>query len=384
MKKALVLASTASMIDQFNMDNIRLLQRAYEVHVACNFREGNTCTEEQIRRLQDRLREMGVPFFQIDVTRNVLRLDQVFRAYRQTKALFSRYHYDMVHCHSPIGGVVCRLAAMPFRKQGMKVFYTAHGFHFFHGAPVRNWLIYYPIEWCLAHVTDVLITINREDYARAQKHIHAKRVEYVPGIGIDTGKFRAAGLPREEKRRELGLGEEDFLILTVAEMNQNKNHADVLRALGLLKDRPEFAKIQYLICGKGELEDQLRGLAAELGIGGHVRFLGFRQDIHEIYGCCDLFAFLSHREGLSVALMEAMSCGLAPVCSRIRGNTDLVEDGVEGILVALDPAEAAEAIWKLYRNPALRTRMGTAASEKISRFDITSVHKRMEEIYGSI
>ena len=384
MKKALMLASTASMIDQFNMDNIALLQRDYEVHVACNFREGNTCSDEQIAMLQQRLTSMGVPFYQVDITRNVLNLPQVARAFRQTRDLMKTHGFSLVHCHSPIGGAVCRLAAMPFRKKGMKVLYTAHGFHFFRGAPLVNWLIYYPIEWCLAHVTDILLTINREDHARAKKHIHAKRIEYIPGIGIDTSKFGRSTANRQEKRRELGLEEDSFVILTVAEMNKNKNHTLILKALGLLKDRPGFERVQYLLCGQGDLQPQLEAEATQLGIREQVHFLGFRRDVQDIYKCSDIFAFMSFREGLSVALMEAMSCGLSPVCSPIRGNTDLVEQGKEGLLAEFEPSAVADAIWELYRNPERRARLGAAAAEKINQFDQTSVHKRMEEIYGSI
>ena len=385
MRKALMLASTASMIDQFNMDNIALLQKlGYEVHVACNFLEGNTCSREQSAILQQRLEAMGVPYFQVDITRNVLNIPQVLKAYRQTRALMKEYGYDLVHCHSPIGGAVCRLAAMPFRKKGMQVIYTAHGFHFFKGAPLLNWLIYYPIEWCLAHVTDILITINMEDRARARRHIHAKRIEYTPGIGIDTSKFGRSTANRQEKRLSLGLTEEDFVILTVAEMNKNKNHTLILKALGLLKDRPGFERIRYLICGQGDLQSALEAEAESLGIRQQVHFLGFRRDIQDIYKCSDLFAFMSFREGLSVALMEAMSCGLPPVCSPIRGNTDLVEHGVEGLLAEFDPNAVADAIWELYRNEDRRSRLSAAAAEKIHKFDQTSVHDRMEEIYGSI
>lgn len=384
MKKALMLASTASMIDQFNMDNIALLQRDYEVHVACNFLEGNTCSDEQIAILQQRLKDMGVPYYQVDITRNVLNIPQVLRAFRQTKQLMKTHDFSLVHCHSPIGGAVCRLAAMPFRKKGMQVLYTAHGFHFFRGAPLLNWLIYYPIEWCLAHVTDVLLTINKEDHARALKHIHAKRIEYIPGIGIDTGKFGRSTVGSEEKRRELGLNEEDFVILTVAEMNKNKNHTLILKALGLLKDRPGFDRVQYLICGQGDLQPQLEAEAEALGIREHIHFMGFRRDIQDIYKCSDIYAFMSFREGLSVALMEAMSSGLSPVCSPIRGNTDLVAHGIEGLLAEFEPSAVSDAIWELYQNPERRARLGAAAAEKINQFDQLSVHKRMEEIYGSI
>lgn len=384
MEKALILASTASMIDQFNMDNIRILQRSYEVHVACNFLEGNTCSEEQVELLKQRLQEMNVSFFQIDFSRDVTKIPRVIEAYKQTKKLFEDHTYALVHCHSPIGGVVCRLAAMPYRKQGMKVIYTAHGFHFFKGAPLFNWLVYYPIEWCFAHVTDILVTINKEDYARAKKRMHAKRIEYVPGIGIDTGKFKGNTGNRAEKRQELGLSEEDFVILTVAELNHNKNQTVILKALGLLKDLPEFANMQYLMCGRGDLQSQLEEEAVQLGIREHIQFLGFRQDVPELYSCSDIYGFMSFREGLSVALMEAMSCSLPPVCSAIRGNTDLVDHNQEGLLSENEPQAVADAILALYRDPEKRSRLGIAAAQKIKKFDVQSVRQEMKRIYYSI
>ena len=181
------------------------------------------------------------------------------------------------------------------------------GFHFFTGAPLQNWLLFYPPERLLAPVTDVLITINKEDYARAKKHLPAKRIEYVPGVGIPTKKFRELSLDVSAKRKSLGFSDEDFLMLTVAEMTANKNHITVLRALAALKDKPEFAKIHYLIVGRGEMWPSLEESARELGISDHVHFLGYRSDAPELYRSCDLFAFMSFREGLSVALMEAMS-----------------------------------------------------------------------------
>lgn len=146
------------------------------------------------------------------------------KAYRELKAIIDREHFDIIHCHTPVGAMIARLAARDARKRGTKVIYTAHGFHFFKGAPVKNWLMFYPAEWLLAPLTDVLVTINKEDYALAKRKIHAKRIEYVPGVGVDTAKFHVGTVDRAEKRRELGLTEQDFLILTVAEMTKNKNH----------------------------------------------------------------------------------------------------------------------------------------------------------------
>ena len=167
------------------------------------------------------------------------------KAYRMLKTIIDAGNYDIIHCHTPVGAMIARLAALAARKKGTKVVYTAHGFHFFQGAPLLNWLLFYPVEWLLAPVTDVLITINMEDHARALKRLHAKRIEYVPGVGIKTEKFRNLTIDREEKRRTLGYGDREFLALTVAEMTANKNHITILKALSLLKDRGELGNIHY-------------------------------------------------------------------------------------------------------------------------------------------
>ena len=305
-------------------------------------------------------------------------------AYRMLKKIIDEGDYDLIHCHTPVGALITRLAALRARKKGTKVIYTAHGFHFFKGAPLLNWLLFYPAEWILAPVTDVLITINGEDHARALKRMHAKRVEYVPGVGIDTTKFCSSDSQRQEKRRELGFGDEDFLILTVAEMTPNKNHITILKALAQLKDKPEFDKIHYLICGRGEMWQSLEESAKEMGISDHVHFLGYRTDAPRLYGACDLFAFMTFREGLSVALMEAMSSGMCVVCTKIRGNTDLIDDGVSGEFCENSPETTAQAFLKLYRDPEYRASLGRAAAEKALLFDEKSVHKQMKDIYLSL
>lgn len=306
------------------------------------------------------------------------------RSYRMLKEIIDRENYDIIHCHTPVGAMIARLAAAGARKRGTRVIYTAHGFHFHKGSSLVSWLAYYPVEWVLAHLTDVLLTMNREDFSLAKKKMHAKRVEYVPGVGIDTRRFDRTGFDRQEKRRSLGFGEQDFLILTVAEMNKNKNQSMVLKALAKLKDREEYAHMKYLICGMGEYGQVLRQQARELGVEDHVFFMGYRKDIPDIYRSCDLFAFLSYREGLPVALMEAMSSGLPTVCSAARGNTDLVEDGKEGLIVQQDPDAVAGAILELYHDTDRRRRFGAAAVEKVRQFDNENVHRVMKDIYLSI
>ena len=331
--------------------------------------------------------ELNIPncdaYYEIPFERQPWKAGNI-RAYRQLKQIIDRENFDIIHCHTPMGAMITRLAAAGARKRGTKVIYTAHGFHFHKGSSVVSWLMYYPVEWVLAHLTDVLLTMNREDHALAVKRMHAKRVEYVPGVGIDTGRFASHRDDRQEKRRELGFGEEDFLILTVAEMNKNKNQSMVLKAMALLKDREEFSGMKYLICGMGEYGSVLQQEAKDLGIADHVFFMGYRRDIPQIHRCCDLFAFLSYREGLPVALMEAMSSGMPTVCSAARGNTDLVENGKEGLIVENTPQAVADAILKLYHDPQLRRSFGRAAVEKVQQYDNRNVHRIMRDIYLSV
>ena len=303
------------------------------------------------------------------------------KAYRMLKEIIDREHFDIIHCHTPVGALITRLAALDARRQGTKVIYTAHGFHFFTGAPLKYWLLFYPPERLLAPVTDVLITINREDYARAQKRLPAKQIEYVPGVGIHTETFRELQIDRQAKRRELGFGGDDFLILTVAEMTPNKNHITVLKALADLKDREEFSRIHYLICGRGEMWQSLEVSAKELGISEHVHFLGYRTDAPELYRCCDLFAFMTFREGLSVALMEAMSSAMPIICTKIRGNTDLIVDGVSGLFCENTPKALSQMLLNVYADPEGRARLGQAAADRAILFDEKTVHEQMKKIY---
>lgn len=187
--KALMVASVASMIDQFNRENISLLQTmGYEVDVACNFEVGNTSSEERVKRFRQELQKQEVGTFQLPIPRKILAFSDMIQAYKQLKKMVEEKQYTLVHCHSPIGSVIARLACRKQRKKGLKLIYTAHGFHFFTGAPKKNWLIFYPIEKIFARYTDILITICSEDYQRARKKKLGKNIVYSPGVGIDVDK----------------------------------------------------------------------------------------------------------------------------------------------------------------------------------------------------
>lgn len=321
-------------------------------------------------------------YYNIPFERNPLKPGNL-KAYKELKHLIDEGEYDIIHCHTPVGAMLTRLAAKQARKQGTKVFYTAHGFHFYKGAPAINWILYYPVEKWLSRYTDVLITINKEDYERA-KTFKAGKVCYVPGVGIDLKKFNAGYVNKEQKRKEIGVSADDFVLLSVGELIPRKNHEVVIRALSVLKQLDKLNHIEYVICGRGSYEADLRKLAEGLDVADHVHFLGYRNDISEICNCADLFVFMSHQEGLPVALMEAMACGLPAVCSNIRGNTDLIEDGVTGLLANNTPEEVAQSISKMKSDTALRNRVASAALQKIKQFDLSSVEDEMSKIYGGV
>ena len=380
MKRVLMLASVASMIDQFNMPNIALLQKlGYEVDVACNFIEGNTCSDARVAELKQKLQDMHVRCYQIDFARNIKHMGQNMKALWQVEALMKQNTYEFCHCHSPIGGVVTRIAGHRTRT---KVIYTAHGFHFYQGAPVMNWLVYYRVEKMLSRWTDVLITINHEDYKLAKKKFKMKKLTYVPGIGIDTQREGLSQKEKEEKRKELGIPQAAFLITNAAEFTPNKNQKTVIEAIEQLHN----PNIYFVMCGIGEKKAELEQYVKEHGLEEHIRFVGFRNDLHEILQTSDCFVLSSFREGLSVALMEAMAEGLPVVCSRIRGNVDLIKDGKGGILVSPENKEDYEAAFrKLYemkhKELAAFQRLGKINAENVKSFGRSAVERLMENVY---
>ena len=392
-KKVLLLASVASMIDQFNMANVwLLLEMGYEVHVACNFLEGNTCSKTRIKKLKKTLDKWHVVWHQWDCPRNIHPAAKCLAAYKQLRILIRMNSFDWIHCHSPVGGVLARIAA---HQRGVRVIYTAHGFHFFRGAPVWNWLFYYPVERLLSCWSDALIVINEEDYFLAKKRMYAKKLFYLPGVGVDTMHFaqcNSAAL-RREYRRKYHIPENEVLILSVGELSNRKNHKAVLFALA----KTGWQAYCYLICGQGELKNDLQKQAKELGIAEKVRMPGFLEDPAGIYLAADLFVFPSRQEGLPAALMEAMAAGLPCIASDIRGNRELlgttgrakcadtkkrisIQPG--GILYAPDNQEQLVCALEYMReHPQYRNSCAKYNQEHIQDYDIRAVQQQMQWVY---
>ena len=308
-------SSTVNAFFKTHIEN--LVDSGHHVDIACN---------NDLYPIDDFFLKLGCNFHKVDFSRSPLAKSN-FNAYKQLKKIIENGNYDIVHCHTPIAAVCTRFACKKMRKKhGVKVFYTAHGFHFYKGAPIKNWMIYYPIEKICSYYTDKLITINREDYELAQKKLKAKEVYYVPGVGLDLSKFENVQVDKAKKRKEIGVPEDAFLLLSVGELNKNKNHQIIIRALAKLND----TNIHYAIAGIGNKKDELLALARELGVSEQIHLLGFRKDIPELNYVSDVFCFPSYREGLGLAALEAMACGLPLITSNVHGINDYSLDGITG------------------------------------------------------
>lgn len=361
-KKAMIIATVYRFIAKFEKNDIKILQElGYEIIVASNF-EG----------YEGELEHLNIEILDIPFTRSPISLKNI-KAFSKLNKYLKENQVDLIHCHTPVGGVAGRVLGRCNKVP--RIIYTAHGFHFFDGAPKINWLIYYPIEKILSKFTDILITINKEDYKRA-KIFYAKRVEYVPGVGIDVEEIQSIKVDKEQKRKELGLSMEDVVLLSVGELSSRKNHITPIRALAKIKDK----NIKYLIAGKGPLENYLKEEIKKLDLEDQVRLIGYRKDIYELNKISDIFIFPSKQEGLPVALMEALACGIPVICSNIRGNKDLVVEKKYCINI-YNIEILQEEIEKLMNNKELKIKLGKHNQKIVEQYDLKNVEKIMREIY---
>ena len=321
--KKLLITSTDLMMIQFLVPHVRhLSENGFHVEIACSEVGGRM---DDVRNALD---GFAKAIHTVRLERSPVSPNNL-KGYGDMKRLLAENHYDIIWTNEPVMGVVTRLAARKLRKAGTKVIYMCHGFHFFRGASLPSWLIFYPVERFMSRFCDGIITMNREDFDRAST-FGACPVYKIPGVGVDTNRFHFRNAPdlRIAKRIQLGLPQDAYVLLSVGELTKRKNQEVALHALKKLAD----PSIHYVLCGKGDLREHLEQTAAELGVTEQVHFLGYRLDVPEMYRMADCFLFPSVHEGLPFALMEAMESGLPIVCSRIRGNVDLIDDQVGGIL----------------------------------------------------
>ena len=360
-KKVLFVATVDSHIELFHLPYLKMFKdKGYEVHVA-------TDTDKKIEFCDKK--------HKISIERNPFKLKNL-RAIRELKAIINRENYDIIHCHTPMGGVIARLAVKKARKNGTRVIYTAHGFHFYTGAPLKNWLMFYPVEKYLAKHTDTLITINTEDYERAKRKFgkRCKDIQYVPGVGVDEKKFskKLSAAAKHDLRKSLGLKDDDFVMIFPAELSKRKNQMWLIEALKSVFNENKNAHL--LLPGRDSMGGQCQELAKKLGVDNQVHFLGFRKDISELLQISDLAVSSAKQEGLPVNLIEASFIDLPIVATDCRGNRDIIENGASGTIVA--PEDFAKNI-KKYKNSPYEAGKNIAQNLYSSH----NINRLMEKIY---
>lgn len=326
-------------------------------------------------------KENDITICNVPISRSPFSLSNI-ESFKKLCRIVKDNNIEYIHCNTPVGGLLGRLAGKKCKVK--KIIYQAHGFHFYKGSPKKNWLIYYPIERWLAHYTDILITINSEDYELSKtkfKLYNGGKVYYIPGVGIDLTQYELPDNVRKIKRTELGLKETDIALISAGELNENKNNQIIIQALSELKNN----NIHYIICGVGPKYSELKKIVSDNNLDDFVHFLGYRNDIKELYKACDIFVMPSFREGLSRSMMEAMACGLPCIASKIRGNVDLIKNGKGGYLLSPNDVNGfAESMMALSNDELLRKQMGSYNLDVIKKYDIEVVKKEIEEIYREV
>lgn len=369
-KKVMMLCTTDNMIWQFLIPHIKHLEE-----------NGNKveCMCAKTGFWFDELKnQYGLTMHEINFSRNPLNPANI-KAYKQLKKLQQANKYDLIYCQQPISGMMGRLLGKKFK---IPVIYTAHGFHFFKGCSIVNKLVYKPVEKWLAKYTDILITINQEDYENAKK-MKAKKVFKINGIGIDSAKFNIPAFDKGEFKNELGIPNDYKVITTISEINKNKNYITMLQAIKKLAET--MPNIRFVSCGTGVWDAKIKEYAKDLGVDDKCLFLGYRKDIAKILSISDIFMHASHREGLTLSVMEAMSFGVPCVVSNVRGNRDLIVDGKGGFVVEPDDADAFCAeIAQILQDEELYNKFKEFNIEQSKQYTIESVKAELEKIYEEL
>ena len=374
-KKILISTALSGFLKVFLEKDVLILQSmGYEVHFASN----NTIDGAKYVPYFDR---MGIVFHQVDFSSNKPFSSNTIRCFRQFSEILRREDFDAVHIHTPIPGVIGRLAAAKYRRKGMKVLYTTHGFYFHKGSDLRTKLIYKTVEYIMSGMTDAVITINSEDCQAAKKML-CRKVFQIPGVGVDIKRFRDTVVDRKAYRESLGIPEDAFMILTVGELSRRKNHRVVIEALG----KCALPGAVFAVCGEALTDDDTKQLLIDLAAKNHVdlRLLGYRTDIPEICKCSDIGVLPSLREGLGLAGIEMLASGMPVVASDLHGIVDYVRDGYNGFLAdPLDSDDFADKIKKLF-DSGTRARMAAVCSGSVEPFDIERSEECIKRIYKEI
>lgn len=377
-QRVLMIAAKANMIAQFNMRNIKILKDlGYEVHVGANFEDFGTMDSNANDSLIKELKKMDVTIHQLNFSRGLGTFKQNNAVIKDIRCLLQRFKYSFIHVHSPIGSVLGRIAA---KIERVPVVYTAHGFHFFKGGPLKNWL-FLPVEVVLMFFTDHLIVINHEDQAIA-KMMPIKNVTYIPSIGSNVE--HALNVSDAEKmnnrlkvRSELGISNGDYVILNVGELSVRKNQKAIIEAVSELKNNQN---IKILLAGVTNDIQTYESFVERQNMQGKVYFLGYRTDLHELHNAADLMVMPSLREGFGMGGFDALVDGLYMIGSKNTGMADYIKNDSLGLLVSpTNVHDIKDAIYRAYTN-SMKPDL-TKNTDFLMQFDIKNVDSIMKQVY---
>ena len=373
MKKILYVTTVSSTINAFLVPHIKhLINQGYKVDIATNITDD----------INQELIDMGTRVFEVDFQRTPIS-PKNSRAYKQIKEIHKKEKYDIVHVHTPVASFVTRYALR--KEKNLKIVYTCHGFHFYKGGSIINWLLFYPIEKIAAKWTDSLITINSEDYeiASSFKLRNNGQVSKMNGVGIEKEKYIIENFDKNEYRKKLGFSDDDFVILVLSELNKNKNHIQLIKAMNLLKDK--YPNIKAIFAGVGPLEDEIKQQIKENGLEDKISLLGWRNDVKELINLSDIVGLFSKREGLGKCLLEAMICGKCVIATNSRGPRELIEDGKNGFLLDIDDYEqTARLIEDIYENSDLKNKFEEYGIKKTNDYLLDNVLNQLSTKYKDL
>lgn len=375
-KKALIVTNLIGFVGFLWNDIAVLEELGYEVSFAAN---AEAISGENHR---DDLKKRGVKFFQLDFSSKNPFAKENLIAYKTIKRIIVHEKYDVIHCHTPIAGFITRLAARNARKKGTKVLYTTHGFSFTHLSSKKQWLVYYNFEKVASLFTDVIITINNEDFVNA-KTMFCKDVRMINGVGVDTLLYHDIDVDVNAYKKEIGIPQDKIVVLSVGELSARKNHQVIIKALGKLSNKEDYC---FVICGRevagSGFADMLAELAKEHGV--NLIMLGHRTDIPEIMHCSNIGAIPSVREGLGLAGIQSLCAEVPIVGTDVQGIRDYIIPGKTGVLCNPYDEDAYKDAIIALSDEKVRNKMKDECYNVAKQFDIKVSHKQMREIYTAV
>lgn len=369
-KKILMVANTSDMFNKFLVSHIEdLIKDDNEIDIAYGL------NHEIDAYLYKNCQNYLLSFDRSPLSKNNI------GAYKELRKIIISENYDFIHTHTPIPSALVRLIKK-HNKIKAKLIYTVHGFHFFKGGPIKNWILYYPIERYLSKYTDCLVTINEEDYSLAKNKFNAGRTEYIRGIGFDYERFNTIG-NKEKVREKYNYRNDEFIMFYAAELNDNKNQILLLKAMDCLVNEKGIKDIKLVLAGDGENKKAYEDYIIKKNLSLNVDLLGFVDKVDELLFLSDITVASSKREGLPVNILESMAAGRPVIATNVRGHRNLIVDYETGLLISnLD--DLVDRIIELRESEELYDKLSGRARPYSQEYRIDKILSDMKIIYKKL